>query len=204
MNKLKKILKDKKGASLMMVLACMVFLVTLAASTLISALGAASVTGTQKDKARIDLLAESLQISVHGMLNDAVDTDNLQTAIVRSVYNYSLDPTNAANGRFDTMTVSIDEDVTDSLTSTVTTETHSFECKLDLTQMMVAGTDITGVMWIDVTIDLDPDDTSVTGEAVYRIGYRLENAIVYDPDPAVDAITTYGKWALVAYEKIES
>ncbi len=203
MNKLKKILKDKKGASLMMVLACMVFLVTLAASTLISALGAASVTGTQKDKARIDLLAESLQISLQGMLNeDTVGADNLQTAIVRSVYNYSQDPTVLENGLFDTMTVSIDEEVIDPLTSASTTETHSFECKLDQTQMLVTGTDVSGVIWIEVKIDLDPLDTSVTGEAVYKIGYRLNSAAVYDP--TADAITTYGKWALVAYEKVES
>ncbi len=200
LNKVKGILKQKNGASLLLVLACMFFLITIAATTLKVSLGSASVTQTQKDKTSIDLLAESVQTTLQDMLNVDVTTpgaDNLQTVIVKSVYEYSINPT--ANQLFDSLNLSFDEIITNS-DGTTDTVTHSFECELDTSQLQVNGDEVSGVVDVFIEIDLDEQDISLTGEATYRMSFRLDKA---EFDGALSEVSTYGEWILVAYEKIE-
>ncbi len=201
-NTLKKILtliKDGKGASLLIVLASLLFLVIIASSTLISALGAVSVTQNQKEKTQIDLFAESVQMSVFEMLNE--DTPGtpggttFQDEIAESVVNYTADPTNLLYSDF---TITITETLPDT-----TTVDHSFACKLDLSELTISGgNEIGGVLWIDATIDLDPAEIDPATEAVYRIGYRTVTDIVINP--GIGTVNTYGTWSLTTYEKIDN
>ncbi len=200
-HRFKRLIKDKKGASLMIVLACMLFLITIGAVTLSSALSAASVTQTQKDKTKIDLLAESLQITLHQMLNSTVETAgsiNLQTAIVGGAYNYNADPANSPN--FDSMSLSVDESVLSDSGSGYDIVTHTFDCTID-SQLSVSGSNISGIIYFDVVIDIDPLNQSLTGFATYRIGFSLDSATY---DDITNSITSYGDWTLITYEKLQN
>ncbi len=200
MNRVKGILKQKNGASLLLVLACMFFLITIATTALKVSLGSASVMQTQKDKTSIDLLAESIQTTLQDMLNVDVEPvvgDNLQTAIVKSAYDYKASP--LTNKLFDSLTISFDEIVTNPDGSTVTM-THSFECELDTSQLQVTGDEIAGIIDVFVEIDLDEQDENMTGQATYRMAFRLDKA---EYDDATDKVVSYGEWILVAYEKVE-
>ncbi len=201
MNRIKKLIKEKKGASLLIVLACMLFLVTIGAVTLSSALSAASVTQNQKDKVEVDLLAESLQITIHGMLNstdEVVGVTNLQTAIVGATYNYNADPSSSPN--FDSMVISVEESILAEDGVSYYIENHSFNCTIE-NHLSVSGDNLSGIVYFDVVVDLDPDDNNLTGIATYRIGFSLDRATY---DDATNSITTYGNWTLVAYEKLEN
>ncbi len=200
MKKIKQLLKDKKGATLLIVLSSMLFLITMGATTLTSSLSAAVVKEHQKDKTRIDLLAESVQMSLHDMLNannSATGTNDLQTLLVRAEYNYTNDPVMYA--LYDKLTISVDETLPSS-GGTPVVETHEFVCELD-SQLQVSGNNVSGLIWVNAKIDLDPASDSATGETTYRIGYKLDLATY---DPLLDTLTHYGNWTLVTYEKIES
>ncbi len=201
MNRLKKLIKEKKGASLLIVLACMLFLITIGAVTMSSALSAVAVTQTQKDKVRIDLLAESLQITIHKMLNstdEVAGTTNLQTALVGAAYNYDADPVNAPN--FDSMTVTVNESILADDGISYIIVPHSFSCAIE-NHLSVSGNNVSGIIYFDVVVDLDPLDSELTGLATYRIGFSLDSATYSE---LTNSITSYGDWTLVTYEKIQN
>ncbi len=198
------ILKQKSGASLLIVLACMMFLITLATITLTSSLGVASTTQHNKDKTQIDLLAQSVQMSLQDMLNSSIvsggGTDNLQTAIVKSYYNNKNAADPATVPLFDKLTISVDETVTQADGST-TIITHIFECEIEIQLEEQSAGNVTGALWVNANIDLDPLDTNLAGQAEYRMGFRLDTATY---DDTSDTVTNYGEWTLVEYEKIEN
>ncbi len=197
-----KIIKQKSGESLLIVLACMMFLVTLATITLTSSLGVASTTQHQKNKAQIDLLAQSVQMSLQGMLNATTVTStvdkNLQTEIIISAFNNLANPTTSP--LFDKLTISVQETIT-AADGTETIIDHSYDCLLDMQQLQISGNNISGVIWVNVIVDLDPQDTSLAGQAEYRMGFSLDNAVY---DTAAENVTSYGEWTLVEYEKVEN
>ncbi len=198
MNRLKHILKEKTGASLLIVLSCMMFLVILATMTLTSSLGVASTTQTLKDKTQIDLMAQSVQISIQDMLNSnvlspLVTGSNLQTEIIRSVYKNvnHTDPVLPAPDIFDKMTITVEEPGG--------TKTHTVECDLDI-QLQLSASNVTGYIYVIAHINLDSYGDALAKRATYRMGFKLDSA---EYDSASDTITNYGNWTLVEYEKIE-
>ncbi len=190
MQKITKILKEKKGASLLMVLALMLFLVIIAASTLTSALGATSSVQNQKEKVQIDLFAESLQMTLHTMLNET-GTGNLQDELLTAVYAYRNNP---ALGIYDEVTISFEHD----------SKTYSFSCMLNTSDLAVSTNNIAGSLWVDAKINVEPTEDHPATTATYRIGYRLTSNAVIDSTLGTPTVATYGTWDLVGYEKIES
>ncbi len=199
-----KILKSKKGVSLLIVLTIMMFLITLASVTLTSSLGVASTTQTQWNKVQIDLLAQSVQTSLQDMLNSNTEiagSTNLQTAIISSAYNYAnpADPL-ARPPLFDKLTISVDEELKDADGNPAGTITHSVECDLEI-NLQFSGTDVTGFIVVDANINLnDENQDNLAEKATYRMSFKLDTAAEYDE--AANSVTTYGKWALVDYEKL--
>ncbi len=200
MKKLFKILKQKSGASLLIVLACMMFLITLATITLTSSLGVASTTQHNKNKTQIELFAQSVQISLQDMLNSNDASGNLQTEIIKSFYNNdtAIDPTNAPP-MFDKLTISVDETIMQA-DGTPTIVTHSVECEIDI-QLERSASNFTGLVFINANIDLNPLDTNLSEKAEYRMGFSLDSALY---DDTTQTVTNYGKWTLVEYEKVEN
>ncbi len=197
-------IKGKGGASLLIVLASILFLTIIATTTLTSSLGAVSVVQHQKEKAQIDLFAESVQMSLFDMLNDN-DPAGLQSTLLLSIYE-ARTAGGATATTFDTLTLSIEED--DESGNLVAT--HNFICDLDTSALSIFGTNnFSGVVTFDVKIDLNLDDDPTiadpAAEATYRMVYSLVTNAVIDTTAGADpVIGTFGEWNLVTYEKIDS
>ncbi len=202
--KIIKTLHDKKGVSLLMVLAAMMFLVIISVSTLIAALGATSVIQTQKDKTQIDLFAESVQMTLHSMLN-AADTSqptevSLQTFILTNFYNHKT----FASELYDEMNFSFE--FTDWMTSLNPKYNYTFKSSIDTSDLLLVSTNnIVGTVYITVDVDLDATVDDPAAQGLFRYGYRLTNTAVVNDSGGGDAtdLTIDGTWELVQYERLE-
>ncbi len=204
-NKITKTLRDRGGVSLLLVLAAMMFLVIISVSTLIAALGATSVIQTQKDKTQIDLFAESVQMTLHSMMN-AQDTTSpavtaLQTVILTNFYNNKTNSTVL----YDEMELSFT--FTDWHTSGHPSFPYQFESTIDTSDLLIINNNnVEGTVYITVNIDLDTAVDDPAAQGLFRYGYRLTNPAIVDNPATGNAtdLTTDGTWELIHYERLES
>ncbi len=186
MDKIKKLLSNNDGASLVIVLASMLFLITIASSTLISALGVTSVTQGQKDKAQIELFAESIQLTLYEILH----SKNLQDAIFLSVLAQKTD----ANAiKYNSLTLAVNN-----------TNPNTFVCSIATDGLGVIENEVSGFITINVTINLDTSVNDPALKSIYRFVYHINETGIINDDNALPTVDRYSTWRLTSYEKIES
>ncbi len=181
MKRIVKILRDRQGASLLIVLSSMLFLITIAASTLTTALGSVSVTQTQRDRAQVNLYAQSLQSTLQGLLN--TEDGELQEAILISVYKNRQDE-NAS--LYDEIIITIDEP-----------QNKSFKCELDTENLIVTDSTITGTIRIAAYIDLDENNDEPTAQTTCHMEYTLTQNAVIETTGDYVGLAAHGVWEIV-------
>ncbi len=180
----------------MLMLATMLMLITAGTATLTSALSTANINQNQSDIAQIDLFAQAIRYTFEDMLNDTAvpaTSNNLQTEIVTLVYANADD---ADITLYDGLSISLDEPLSDG-----SIKTHLFECTVDMTALRVNSSgDVSGLLTIIVKIDAhELRGDNPASRAEYVMSFALDSATGDS-----DGLTSYGRWELQRYAKIEA